>query len=124
MVKKVLSYENIQAYNSYDEYYSGMTSNLDRLIPVDKEVEKNQYFLRDMIKQIGKEMQRCGAFDLVASQTNEEVKKNILTYMYTASIDAFHENAIEQRSYEQLTGRVKYTGLAIRGKLVDIVSWA
>ena len=96
MVKKVLSYDDIQIYNSYDDYQSGMIKNLDKLIATDEEVKTNQYFLKDMIKQIGKEMQRAGVFELIAKQTDERIKKNILEYMYSASIDAFHENAKEQ----------------------------
>ncbi len=124
MVKKVLSYDDIQIYNSYDDYQSGMIKNLDKLIATDEEVKTNQYFLKDMIKQIGKEMQRAGVFELIAKQTDERIKKNILEYMYSASIDAFHENAKEQWWYEQLAWRVKLTKFGLKSKLVDIISRA
>lgn len=36
-------------------------------------------------------------------------------------IDAFHENAIEQKSYEQLTGKVKLTRFGLKTSLANIL---
>jgi hypothetical protein len=76
-----------------------------------------------MVEQICSEMQRAGIFELLNKQADDDQKKAILTYIYTTFIDAFHENAIAQQSYEQLNGKVKLTRFGLRAKLVDILAW-
>jgi len=90
-----------------------MKDNLEELAKTDDAIKNNKAFLQDMISQIRSEMERAGVFELIKNQKNETIQKNILAYMYTNCIDAFHENAIEQQTYEQLSGTLKLTKFKI-----------
>lgn len=87
-----------------------------------QDVLDNKEFLLDMVDKMGDEMEMTGVFELIKNNENDpELQKKILLYMYMTFIDAFHENAIEQKSYEQLAGKVKLTRFGLKTSLANIL---
>lgn len=124
IMKQVLGYpENVTVYESQNSFTSGMKKTISDLALTNPNIDSNKDFLNDMIEKIGKEMQRTGIFELIKQQTDPKQKKAILQYMYMTFIDAFHENAILQKSYEQLTGKFKLTKFGLKTSLANILTW-
>lgn len=87
-----------------------------------QDVLDNKEFLLDMVDKMGDEMEMTGVFELIKNNENDpELQKKILLYIYMTFIDAFHENAIEQKSYEQLVGQVKLTRFGLKTSLANIL---
>jgi hypothetical protein len=83
-----------------------MKKKITAMIQKDTKFAKlNETFLTEIVEELGNQMQFCGIFELVAKQTDETTKENILTYVYQSFIDGFHENAITQNAYNQLAGQ-------------------
>ncbi len=86
------------------------------------DIKENKEFLLDMVDKMGDEMEMTWIFELIRNnENNPDLQKKILLYMYMTFIDAFHENAIEQKAYEQLTGTLKLTRFGLKASLANIL---
>ena len=74
----------------------------------DPRFANNRAFLDDMAVVLWEKMQRAGVFDVLNSseyQNSNNKKTQLLQFFYRQFIDGFHENAINQKLYNQLAGQ-------------------
>jgi len=108
-------------YEDIASFKSGLNSSLDKKITSNSDLKDNELFFRDMIEELGNQMEFSWVFDLIKEQKGIGDKETILKFVYSAFINGFHENAINQKFYEQLNKWIKLTKFGVRVKLTEIL---
>jgi hypothetical protein len=104
-------------FANWQDYANTLKQKIARLADKNDRIADNKRFLDDIADALWQKMERAGVFDILNSpeyKNNIAKKTNLLNFFYNQFIDAFHENAINQDLYNQLSRQgVKVTKINI-----------